>query len=48
MYSSESHLTVETDGGGQNVYTRNRKQQNLNNSVFLTDSTKDVYLVRTQ
>lgn len=51
MNSSESHLTIETDGGGQNnVNTSDRKQHNSDNSVFfsITDPTKDGYLVRTQ
>lgn len=51
MNSLESHLTVATNGSGQNsVYTSDRKQQNFDNSVFfsITKTTKDVYLVGTQ
>lgn len=50
MNSLESHLTVETDGGQNSVYTSDRKQQNFDNSVFfsITETTKDVYLVGTQ
>lgn len=51
MNSSESHLTIETDGERQNyVYTSDRKQHNFDKFVFLsiTDPTKYVNLVRTQ
>lgn len=49
MISFESHLTVETDGAGQNsVYTSDRKQQNFDNSVFFSiTETKDMYLAGT-
>lgn len=51
MNSLEYHLTIETDGAGQNsVYTNDRKQQNFDNSVFfsITKTTTDAYLVGSQ